>query len=1044
MAVIVGSGFVSDSALPGYHSLPTVAVMADGRFLITWMNDTEKTLQPDGNPPPVPGTDLTAYLANGWQISARLFAADGTALGSEFRVHSLGGVTPQDQLRPQVVALEDGTFLLAYETTWRTPSDDPIHFIGEVPELPPYRAIAGRIVTPQAGAPPAVSSEFFIYTRDHTQTLLDDLAIDADGNWVAALSHYHGFWDALQDRYTTYNEEVGSIARSDPQATIVYDTEQALGFGPTTDDHVKLAPLSGGGHVLAWQQREALGPGFNFNFNYDIYAQVLDAPGGGSIAIPVAVATGQQYEVEVAALGTGNFIVTWIDGPNGTTRGRVFDPLGNAVTPTLSLIGPGYHHSFDAISLIDGGFALTWVSGQAFVGTVYLAAFGHDGSLTMSPTAIAIGDHPRITQQPDGDLIIVSRNGAMEYRILSGVTSNIAPQSISLSPAGAPLSESAGAGTLIGTLSVVDPDSPSPPTFVVVDNIGRFSVVGTGLYLDGTVLDFETSPIESLTVRATDSAGNAVERVVTFAVADANDPPTDVAFASTGSSTAFLFENPFNGDVVGSLTAVDQDLLDINTLTLVDDGGGAFGMNALRQIVVRDRLMFDAEGESGAVTGAVTSTRNGIVTGPLYFSVYAQDVVSETVSGDARDNAIFGGIGDDTLRGRDGNDSLYGERRFTFVPGGGDRLVGANGDDLLFGGGGDDVQFGGTGNDILEGGEGIDVLLGEDGDDTFIFRYEAVPMGERVAGDDGTDTLFISGITDFWNARLLSIEQVYFDAAVDGMATFTQAQIAGIGTFVGNMLEPGVAAPRGGDGQHVLSVQMKISGTLDLSGKIIVDIDEVQLIGTKLADSLIGTAGADLLDGGTGGDFMAGGGGNDTYLVDKASDTIVEAAGAGIDTVRTTASYTLPANVENLSLEGLRSLTGIGNDVANVITGSINNDMIYGRLGSDTLSGDVGRDRFVFDTAFGPGNVDTILDFTVGSDLVVLENDIFVGLAPGKLTSGAFRIGSAALDADDRIIYNNATGALQFDADGTGAGGASTFAILSPGLALSQSSILIV
>ena len=218
----------------------------------------------------------------------------------------------------------------------------------------------------------------------------------------------------------------------------------------------------------------------------------------------------------------------------------------------------------------------------------------------------------------------------------------------------------------------------------------------------------------------------------------------------------------------------------------------------------------------------------------------------------------------------------------------------------------------------------------------------------------------------------------------------------------------------------------------------------MQLIGTKLADSLIGTAGADLLDGGTGGDFMAGGGGNDTYLVDKASDTIVEAAGAGIDTVRTTTSYTLPANFENLSLEGLRSLTGIGNDVANVITGSINNDMIYGRLGSDTLSGDVGRDRFVFDTAFGPGNVDTILDFTVGSDLVVLENDIFVGLAPGKLTSGAFRIGSAALDADDRIIYNNATGALQFDADGTGAGGASTFAILSPGLALSQSSILIV
>ncbi len=1043
MAFISGSGSVSNSVLPGIRAVPTVAVQADDRFLVTWMDNSEAGLQPDGNPPPVPGTDLTAYLANGWQISARLFAADGTALGSEFRVHSLGGVTPQDQLRPQVVALEDGTFLLAYETMWRTPSDDPIHFIGEVPELPPYRAIAGRIVTPQAGAPPAVSSEFFIFTRDHTQTLLDDLAIDVDGNWVAALSHYHGFWDVLQERYTTYYEEVGSIAQGEPQATIVYDSGLIDRFA-LTDDNVKLAPLSGGGHVVAWQQHEAGAPGSPESFRHDIFAQVLDAPGGGGTVIPVAVATGQQYEVEVAALGTGNFIVTWIDGPNGTTRGRVFDPLGNAVTPTLSLIGPGYHHSFDAISLIDGGFALTWVSGQGFVGTVYLAAFGHDGSLTMSPAALGVGSHPRVAQQADGDLIIVSRNDVMEYRIVSGVASNIAPQSISLTPAGAPLPESAGAGTLVGTLSVVDPDSPSPPAFALVDNVGRFSIVGTGLYLAGTVLDFETSPLESLTVRATDSSGNAVERVVTFTVADANDVPTDVAFMSTGSSTAFLFENPSNGDVIDSLKAVDQDPLDVNVLTLVNDGGGAFGMNALGQIVVRDRLMFDAEGELGAVTGAVTSTRNGIVTGPLYFSVYAQDVVSETVSGDARDNAIFGGIGEDTLRGRDGNDSLYGERRFTFMPGGADRLVGGNGNDLLFGGGGDDVQFGGTGNDILEGGEGIDVLLGEDGDDTFIFRYEAVPMGERVAGDDGTDTLFISGITDFWDARLLSIEQVYFDAAVDGTATFTPTQIAGIGTFVGNMLEPGVPAPRGGDGHHVLSIQMKIGGTLDLSGKIIVDIDEVQLIGTKSVDSLIGTAGADLLDGGAGADTMAGGGGNDTYMVDKAGDTIVEAAGAGIDTVRTIVSHTLAANVENLSLEGLRSLTGIGNDVANVITGSINNDTINGRLGSDTLSGDAGRDRFVFDTALGAGNVDTVLDFTVGSDLVVLENDIFVGLAPGKLTSGAFRIGSAALDADDRIIYNNATGALQFDADGTGAGGASTFAILSPGLALSQSSILIV
>lgn len=1030
MAFISGPGFISDSALPGIRSLPSAAVLADGRFLIAWTDNSEAGIIPAGAP-------ADAYYANGWQVKARLFAADGTALGSEFRVDNPGGLTPHNQWFPMVAARPDGTFLVAYETEWRTSPDDPLHIIGEVPEVPPYSAVAGRIVTPQEGAAPAVSTQFFLYTRENTRTLLDDLAVDADGNYVAAISHYHGTWSFALDRYTTLAEQVGSIVQGDPQATMVDGTAQVLGAGTTIDKDVSLALLAGGGHVLTWNQRDGT------SFNYDVFARVLGAPGGDSDLISVAVGAGNQSVPEVAALGTGNFIVTWMDGPSATLRGRVFDPLGNAVTPVVNLLSPGASHDFEAIGLIDGGFALTWVSGPAVVGTIYLAAFGPDGSLTMSPTAVAVGDHPKITQQADGDLILVSRNDVMEYRFVSGVSSNIAPQSISLSTV-APTPEDAAAGTLVGTLSVLDPDSPAPATFEVVDPAGSFTVVGTALYLSGAILDFETNPLQSVTVRATDSSGNSREQIVTFQVADANDEPSGVAFASSASSSVSLFENPRNGDVIGQLVAVDQDALDFNNLTLIDDGGGAFLLNASGQLVVRDRLMFDAEGDFGGPSGAVLSTRNGVVTGPLYFSVYLDDVVSETVTGDARDNVIFGGIGNDTLRGEGGNDRLYGERRFTFVPGGADHLIGGDGDDILFGGAGDDILSGGNGNDILEGAEGEDRMRGHDGNDAFIFRYEAVAAGERVYGGAGTDTVFISGIADLRGARLFSIEQVHFDATVDGSATFTQAQVAGIGTFAGNQPEPGLVAPRGGDGMHVLIVNATSGGTLDLSGKTILDIDQVHLVGTKHANSLVGTAGVDFLDGGGRGDRMAGGGGNDTYFVNDNRDVVVEMPGAGIDTVRATVSYRLDDNIENLSLEGLRGLTGIGNDGANVISGSINNDRIYGRLGADILSGDAGADRFVFDTALGAGNVDTVLDFTVGTDRIVLENDIFTGLASRKLPAGAFQLGSVALDADDRILYDSPTGTLYFDVDGAGAAPATEFAILSPGLALSNLDFLIV
>ena len=100
----------------------------------------------------------------------------------------------------------------------------------------------------------------------------------------------------------------------------------------------------------------------------------------------------------------------------------------------------------------------------------------------------------------------------------------------------------------------------------------------------------------------------------------------------------------------------------------------------------------------------------------------------------------------------------------------------------------------------------------------------------------------------------------------------------------------------------------------------------------------------------------------------------------------------------------------VGNGVDNELNGDSGADILKGRGGSDTLIGGLGKDKFVFDFAPGGGDFDTIADFAVGLDLIVLDKDAFGGLgATGELAAGRFVLGATALDAGDRILYDAAS-----------------------------------
>jgi serralysin len=219
---------------------------------------------------------------------------------------------------------------------------------------------------------------------------------------------------------------------------------------------------------------------------------------------------------------------------------------------------------------------------------------------------------------------------------------------------------------------------------------------------------------------------------------------------------------------------------------------------------------------------------------------------------------------------------------------------------------------------------------------------------------------------------------------------------------------------------------------------------------------------------------MQGGTGDDWYYLYRTGDSLVEFAGEGNDRIVASVSYTLSAGqeIETLAADaaaGAVNLTGnevsqviFGNAAANTLSGGggadtliglagndtllggDGDDQLAGGLGADLLEGGNGADILVFADALGASNVDTIVGFTSGTDRLFLENEVFTGLAAGSLAAGAFAIGAAAADADDRIVYNSATGALYFDADGTGAGAAIQFATMTAGTSLAASDLFVV
>ena len=183
------------------------------------------------------------------------------------------------------------------------------------------------------------------------------------------------------------------------------------------------------------------------------------------------------------------------------------------------------------------------------------------------------------------------------------------------------------------------------------------------------------------------------------------------------------------------------------------------------------------------------------------------------------------------------------------------------------------------------------------------------------------------------------------------------------------------------------------------------------ITGTAGADTLTGTSGNDLIDGAGGADTMSGGAGDDTYIVTDPNAKVVEGYGGGVDTVKSSVTYTLPDYVENLTLTGSAAINATGNSESNIIIGNAAANVITGGLGNDILTGGGGADTFVINAGDGS---DIITDFSPGSamghDVVQLNGFAFTSFS--DIQAAMTQVGNdvyLALTSQDTLVFRDTT-----------------------------------
>ena len=908
-----GSEYLVNTSLSGQQVNATVTVLADGGHVIAWES------------PNVDGSTLGVY--------AQRYAADGTKLGSEFRINT---ETVNQQKRESITALPDGGFIVVWHSVNQDSSDAGIY--GQ--RYDSRGQIVGR--------------EFRANSQTNDGQTYPSVSALADGGFVIV-------WESQSKDDNNSSTGVAG-QRYDRNGNAVGDEFLVNTIETGTQGLPQVTGLADGGFVVAWQS-DSQDDGDAANNG--VFAQRFDASGekvGAELQVNVSENSNQQ-EVSIAALKGGGFVVTW--SSNGTDDsdssgygvfGRVYDANGSAVGGEFRINEKTTNDQFyqEVVGTPEGGFVVAWYSNAsddtdssgygAFARRFDATGTAIGGEFQVNTTTTNDQKFADVAIGPDGKMVIVwqsdqTGNSEIYAKDYIGWGEIVGTKEVDLLAGGS-------RDNLIRGREGSDSLSGNGGADTLVGGAGGDSLVG-GSGTDTASFVGSTAGVVVNLAAGTASGGDAAGDTITGVE---NLVGSDLADTLVGDTLGNVLAGGIGKDSLSGGAGADTLVGGADADTLI----GGDSIDIADYTSSQNGVAVDLASGTGSAGDALGDRLIGI-----------ENVLGSTqgdsIVGDSLNNSLDGGLGADVLKGGAGADTLKGGNGAYD-----DTLIGGAGADSMAGGGGfdwADYTASGTAVSInlstgsVSGGDAAGDTLNSI-ENVFGTKYADTltgdTLGNRLSGGDGTDSL----------------------SGGDGADTLIGG--AQNDTLVGGAGEDAVwYIDRTGPVDLDLTTGIADVDEKDSLGSPINHIDSMTGIehafGSDYDDTLTGTTGANTLNGGFGSDLLEGGGGADTLEGGGGigRDTLMGGAGSdsmdggdGTDWVIYTGSSAVTVNLSTGTntggdaagdtITGVENVLGsanadhlTGDDGANVLSGAAGVDTLVGGIGDDTLIGGTNNDSMV-------------------------------------------------------------------------------------------------